>query len=328
MGKTDTAAHPEFEARGTFEHLRLGRSEVRHDPRTLRLASYLDDAVVLPEIPPSFDWTSSVPAWPMYGNDHLGDCTIAAAGHLIQAWTAAAGSPVTPEPDSIEHAYWSTGSEDNGRVEVDVLNYWRKTGIAGRQIIAYAYLDPKNLDHLCAAIYLFGGVYVGIDLPKSAQGQPVWDVVGDGASGDSAPGSWGGHAVPYVAYQQRGKDPLPGGLGALSLKTVTWGAVLDVTDAFHVHYCDEAYVPISLDFLKDGASPAGFDVAALTADLAEIGKVAAAQQIDDQVQAGDPGIAPDEVPDPNAGIENLDADGLRDEIDSVHVGGSDYYWQG
>ena len=41
----------------------------------------------------------------------------------------------------------STGANDNGAVEIDVLNYWRQTGIAGHKIGAYVALglDPEAL---------------------------------------------------------------------------------------------------------------------------------------------------------------------------------------
>src|SRR4051812_26356624 len=88
--------HPILVEHGSFEHVALGRVEARHDPRTLRLASYLDDAVLLPEIPETFDLVPQVGSWPMYGNDALGDCTLATVGHMIQAWYAANGVTVTP----------------------------------------------------------------------------------------------------------------------------------------------------------------------------------------------------------------------------------------
>lgn len=248
--------HPVLEAHGSFRHMPLGKLPPLHDDRTLRLASYLDVATVLPQIPAEADWTLAVPAWPMYANDHLGDCTCAAAGHMIQAWTTAAGNPKTPEEAAIVEAYWALGSGDTGRYELDVLNYWRQTGIGGETIGAYALIDPHDLDAVRAAIYLFGGVYTGVALPNTAAGQASWDVVGDGKTGSSAPGSWGGHAVPYNAF------------GPDGFKCITWGAALEVTTAFHLAYCDELYAILSPAWLNvQGASPAGFDLAALQADL-------------------------------------------------------------
>lgn len=252
--------HPEL-ARGSFAHLRLGKLARKNDPRTLRLAKYLTPEAAYPV---AADWTTGVSSWPMYGNDSLGDCTCAAAGHMIQAWTAAVGRELTPEEAQVIGAYWATGSEDTGRYELDVLNYWRKTGIGDDKIAAFVAIDPKNLDHVRFAIATFGGVYVGVALPLTAQGQPEWTVVGDGQSGGSAPGGWGGHAIPYVAYDTADDGKGQGG----SLKCVTWGAPLKMSDAFHLAYCDEAYAIVTTDWLaENGESPAGLNLQALLDDL-------------------------------------------------------------
>lgn len=261
--------HPHFDPDTGFAHLPLGALPSVHDLRQLQLATYLDLAA-LPTIPDLADLTLAVKSWPMYGNDRLGDCTVAAVGHMIQAWSAAVGAAVTPIDALIEEMYWLTGDPsytagqagdptDNGRVETDVLNFWRQTGITPGdpdKITAYVAVDPQNLANVRAAIYLFGGLYLGIALPITAQQQKVWDVVDPRLHGDSAPGSWGGHAVPHLAYKVGGH-----------FKIVTWGGVLEMTEAFHKAYVEEAYAVLSPDWFKDGASPPGFDMAALTADL-------------------------------------------------------------
>src|SRR5215469_7565963 len=84
--------------------LKLGKQVARHDPRTLLLASYLTPQ--LPTPPASFDLTGKVKAWGMMDNDQIGDCTCAAAGHLIMEWTANAGRKVfTPSDQQIVGAY-------------------------------------------------------------------------------------------------------------------------------------------------------------------------------------------------------------------------------
>ena len=66
--------------------LKLGKGSARHDPRALLLASYITPD--LPSPPTSFDLTTKMPAdWGMMDNDQIGDCTCAAAGHLIMEWT-------------------------------------------------------------------------------------------------------------------------------------------------------------------------------------------------------------------------------------------------
>lgn len=66
--------------------LKLGKQVARHDPRTLLLASYVTPT--LPTPPASFDLTARVSSWGMMENDQIGDCTCAAAGHLLMEWTA------------------------------------------------------------------------------------------------------------------------------------------------------------------------------------------------------------------------------------------------
>jgi hypothetical protein len=258
----ELAIHPEFAEHGDFGHLRLGRIKPAEPPK-LRLAKYVDEAVVLPATPLTTDFYSDVPSWPMYDNDSLGDCTCAASGHMVQAWSAAAGGLKTMGDADVVGVYWATGSDDNGRSEIDVLNYWRKQGIAAGttwvdKITAYAGVEASNLELVKAAIALFGGVYIGVGLPLTAQGQPVWDVVADDPE-RSQPGSWGGHAVPIVGYDED------------SLVVVTWGGVLKMTNAFFAEYVDEVYALLSPDFFggKD-SSPAGFDLSALEADLTAI----------------------------------------------------------
>jgi len=260
--------HPVLKTHGSFAGMKLGRGPVRHDRRTLRISRYL--VGTLPKLPAAFDLSKKVKTWPMYGNDKLGDCTIAATGHMIQAWTAAASILKTIAEHAVELAYWMTGNPpaktghpggptDDGRVELDVLTYWRNTGIGGHRIKAFASVTPRNHLHMRAGIFVLGGLYVGIALPLTAQTQTVWDVVGDGKTGASAPGSWGGHAIDIVGYDSDG------------LIGITWGAPIRITWAFVDAYFEEAYAIVSRDYLNaKGKTPLGLDVAQLQADAAAI----------------------------------------------------------
>jgi hypothetical protein len=199
-------------------------------------------------------------------NDTLGDCTIAAAGHLIQTWTGNAdANPVVIPDTDIVIAYEGacgynpqTPSTDQGGVEIDVLNYWRQTGIGGRKISAYASASPTNQNEIEQAIFTFGGIYIGVGLPTSAQSQAggLWDVT------PSTPkdfGTWGGHAVPVIQYDRTG------------LTCVTWGSLQRMTWAFFSAYVDEAYAVLSPDWIAANAlSPSGFNLAQLQLDLAQV----------------------------------------------------------
>jgi hypothetical protein len=249
--------------------LKLGKQPARHDPRALLLASYITPS--LPPPPASFDISTKVTNWGMMDNDQIGDCTCAAAGHLIMEWTANAGKKMfTPTDKQIVGAYSAitgynptTGANDNGANEVDVLNYWRQTGIAGHKIGAYMSLEPANHTHIMESVYIFEGCYIGVSLPISAQAQvqnhQPWSVPPGGPTGDGKPGSWGGHAVPVVAYDARG------------VTVVTWGALQMMTWSFWQTYTEEAYAILSPDYMTGKkTTPQGFSLKQLQADLADL----------------------------------------------------------
>lgn len=248
--------------------IRLGRNPKKHDRRNLMLARYLSAKPVLPA---AIDWTPAVKTglfdsgWPMFKNDAVGCCAEAAPGHMIECWTANAGIEQLVTDDAIIAAYSAiTGynpgdpSTDNGSAELDVLNYWRQTGIGGHRITAFVEISPASLTELRAAVAWFGGVYIGLDLPMSAQAQTgfVWDTVANDG------GEWGDHAVNIVAFDQDG------------FICITWGQKQRISNRFISSYCAEAYAIISPDWLNSaGISPSGFDLSALNADLAQIGSI-------------------------------------------------------
>jgi hypothetical protein len=239
---------------------KLGKLPAKTDPRTLLLTRYVD-RTKLPQPPATLDLTVHVPEWPMYANDRLGDCTCAAAGHMIEAWTASAdGDAVEVSEAAVVRAFDAvkitdpaTGEE--GAVELDVLKYWRATGIANHKIGAFARVSKHDHELLQAGAYLFGGLYIGLQLPQTAQDQAVWDWTHH-LTGPAAPGSWGGHAVDVVRYDER------------TLTVVTWGGLKEMTWSFWDRYVDEAYCLLSKDFLRGGTAPNGFDLAALKKELA------------------------------------------------------------
>ncbi len=253
------------------QKVKLGKGPARHDPRTLQLAKYIPPTAIAPP-PAKEEWAKRVAQWPMMLNDKLGDCTCACAGHMIEQWTTYASKTVTPADAAVLKAYEDVGgynpadpSTDNGAVILDVLNYWRKTGIGGRQILAFAAIEPKNHTEFMDSVVLFGNCYIGVALPVSAQTQAVWAVPPGGPTGQGAPGSWGGHATPIVSYDMRG------------LIVVTWGALKRMTWGFLDTYCDEAYAVLSQDWIeKTNLAPNNFDLTALQADLQQITAAAGA----------------------------------------------------
>jgi hypothetical protein len=245
---------------------RLGKQPAKHDARTLQFEKYIL-ASDLPACPAELSLENSVKSpWGMMDNDKIGDCTCASAGHMIMNWTANAGKENDPTEQQIVSAYSAitgynpdTGANDNGAVVLDVLNFWKQNGIADDKIDAFVSLEPQNDQQVRESTFLFGGCYLGIQMPLSAQDQQIWSVPSNGATGQGAPGSWGGHAVPVVGYDSR------------YLAVVTWGSVLYMTWQFYDTYCDEAFAILSLDWLnQEGVDLQGFDFQQLDADLTQI----------------------------------------------------------
>lgn len=234
--------------------MKLGKSPAVHDPRTLALARYTTAA---PTPPAEVHRSHNEFAWPMFLNDQLGDCTIAAAAHMRQSWAFETGRkpPTIPESGIVSAYYACSGGADNGCVELDVLNYWRKTGIAGDILGAFGSVNWRDATQVRQAIYLFGGCYIGLSLPLSAQRQSTWDVPVGGPRGDGEPGSWGGHAVNLVSYDSK------------RLACITWGSVKLMTWRFFGTYADEAYSCLSHDMLSGTKSPQGLNWQQLQADL-------------------------------------------------------------
>ena len=242
--------------------MRLGRKAIKTDSRTLALGDYLTPA--LPPPPPAADWTKGIASWGMMLNDKLGCCTIAGAAHAVQVWSANAGKMRTL-PDATVKKYYEKWdgyvpgkpNTDSGGIELDVLNDWQKHGLAGNQLFAFADPKPANLTQIRQSIALFGGVYIGLALPLTAQTQQVWDVAPKGGA-KAKPGSWGGHCVFVPKYDKTG------------FTCITWGGLKTMTLAFWKKYCDEAHTLFGKNWLTDKGSPAGFNQAQLEADLKAI----------------------------------------------------------
>jgi len=246
--------------------MKLGRRAARVGPGAPRAPALSGYTALAPMPPPParFDWSVRVANWPMYANDRVGDCTTAAIGHMIQLWTAGI---VTLSEEEVLAAYAAVSgynpddpNSDQGAAMLDVLMWWYHQGMpspappVGRdRLDGYAALRAGDDVELRQAIVAFGGVYAGLAMPLSAQSQDVWSDVGD------APGSWGGHCVPLVGYNETG--PI----------CVTWGAVKQMEWDFWRVYGDEAYALLSRDFLDTAeAAPNGVPWAQLQADLATI----------------------------------------------------------
>lgn len=254
----------------TFAY-KLGKKPARHDPRTLKLAAYLN-TTVLPTPPAAHDWTAGMPDdFGMLANDSVGDCAEAMAAHEIEIETNARGAGLMLfTPADVLDAYSAvTGynaakpETDRGTVLLDLLNYERTTGFCGHKIWAYAALmssgKAPDVDHVKLACWLFGPLSSGVllrqcDLDSSSA---MWTYTGDDRNSPVA----GGHAVPIVAYDADG------------VTLITWGARKRATWGWLIDRIDECYARLGGDWSRVAnvvLAPNGIAYADLAADLDRI----------------------------------------------------------
>jgi hypothetical protein len=241
--------------------VKLGKNAARHDPRTFYYAKYRTGQAAAPA---EAHWGHGI-SFAMLENDKYGDCVEAGYAHQVQIWGARAGNPFTPTDDEVISAYTAiTGfnpddpSTDKGTDMLTACNYWRSAGLGGQEITAYAKVSPQDKEQVSEAIAWYGGAYVGVQLPKSAQSQVGHEwVVTTGR--DAEAGSWGGHCIPLVGYDQD------------TVWCVTWGAQQKMTWEFLTTYCDEAFVMLAKEWIAaSGESPSHLAWGQLLADLANL----------------------------------------------------------
>jgi hypothetical protein len=239
----------------------LGKNPASYDSRTLKLAQYLIKEK-LPPLPPKENLYQKVSKFDILGNDQYGCCVVVGAAHTIQTWSANAAREQRMTAQQVIKTYLGlTGGYDTGLDVLAFLKYWRKNPLWGHPLGAYVSIDPRSSYQVQAAIYLFGGVFLGLSLPEYIQDATVWDIKQPGQSGDDEPGSWGGHLVHLGAY----------GMGNIDYLISTWTDEMPTTKRFVAAYADEGYALLALDWFKaDHKSPAGFAYKDLLSDLNRI----------------------------------------------------------
>lgn len=232
----------------------LGRLPSKPDSRTLRLAKYLMPS--LPPPPAFCRWDQGIDDWGVMGNDRYGNCVIVTSAHAILGWRANELDDTKRLSDDQVIDLSRRMGALRGYNILERLNYWRKTGMWGDKIKAFASADPTDPTLIRQTIHLFGMADIGLNMPTAWQDQEIWDT---GTGPRFRDGSWGGHSVPLIGYDDR------------HVYCVTWGQIQAITwPAFH-RYCDEAYAVLDPQWTAlDGIAPSGFDAATLEADLTAV----------------------------------------------------------
>lgn len=240
--------------------VRLGRQRPKSRSMNLSLEDYVTPEVMR-ALPESIDWTAAAQASidQMLGNDVEGCCVIASSYHIEGSATAADGGPVIiPDPAEAHEAYQTIcGPGDNGCNMEEVLKWQMTKGLkfrgAVRKIDGYVAIPIHTVELAKAAVFLFGNIKIGFNLPAAWTSAAIWDVTNTQIVG--------GHDVPALGFN---KDGLV--IASWARKyLVTWNAWQDR------RFADEAYVVLSPGWYgSDRVAPNKFPVAALQADLAKL----------------------------------------------------------
>src|ERR1700733_13779270 len=254
-----------------------------------RVLSGLAKVGALPAAPQSVSWNRSIAddGWGGLGNSPdqqgdkpVGDCTVAAACHMMMCWSDnAQPAPWTFLAADALQDFKDYKTSPDGATLFNILNDWQAYGIPRRSgaslvtvvIEDFALLDindPAQLKlQVQQSIQLLGGCYIGIELPKYAvkktlDGKPplVWNKTAaelDAMGKDAQKAPNAGHCVPAIGYDASG------------LEVITWGNRTQMSWDFFSRYRDEAWAVLckAAWMRGDGTTPSGLTANQLAQDF-------------------------------------------------------------
>lgn len=240
---------------------KLGKLPPRHDARTYKLTAPLKRPDIA--VPETCDWSKGI-IYDMSGNDKYGDCAFATRTAVLLTWTSLAQAPIRlPLSQTLDDYAKATGfnpqtgANDNGTILLDALNMWRRSGFNRNgptldYLTAYGIIDHKDHEAVKRAIYVLGGVYLGITVP-----QYLMTTDGDWAYEPDA--DWaivGGHCIAALGYD------------AFGPRIFTWGSTRRMSWQLWDAIVDEAYGLVSLEdqMTVHGKTTLGMDLQALIAE--------------------------------------------------------------
>lgn len=193
---------------------------------------------------------------PMALNNRFGDCTIAGAVHLNQQGALVLDMPWTYCGDEVtDRTYFTlTKGADSGLQLPQVLRPWHMGEFLGQKPNGgYGFVHPKATTQVQQSIWVFGAIYMAVNLPAIAQdqfkvdGSGVWELTHTQADYQIE----GGHCIVGVAYSPEG------------VYVVTWGGIVLVTWEWWFTYGTQAYAVVPPDFVAHNGDGRGFDLRAM-----------------------------------------------------------------
>ncbi len=241
--------------------------------------SYFADTLAPP--PPSAHWGGHVTApWGMAANGPdptvtiapsgwggCGDCVEAGKAHALLTANYDEAGHTVPDPTSDavieqycvsqnctpDQLFSDPGDHDNGEDITTSLTTWCSTEEYGVKLAFTAPVDVTNRDDIKNAIYLAGGLDIGIQLPQSAEEQFPNEWTWDPNSS-----TLGGHCVWLTGYTDD------------YVALVTWGKLIQATWQFIQNTMDEAHVLVLPQAIAAGKSPTGLLIPKWESDLSDL----------------------------------------------------------
>lgn len=292
---------------------RLGRRAPKNMP-AIRFADVLKPNAVIPPHPASEDYLARLSNWQMLGNDTAGDCVAVTWANMRRLVTAFLSTEVYPTQSEVWAIYRTQnpdfdpngspdtngpGSSADGGMDIQtLLEYLVKVGGPdGVLAVAFAKVDYTNQAEFEAALAIFGGVWVGVNVSQENQQEfedgQEWDAVGP---------IEGGHSVLSGGYRP-------------DVRFITWAAETAFTPAFVERRMEEAWVVAWPEHLGTAQFEAGIDAAAFAAAYTDL----TGKTLPPPVPSPTPAPTPQPGPAPAAANEAFAAV-LRPWVAMHHVG--------
>jgi hypothetical protein len=249
---------------------KYGRRPPKNAP-ALRFASFLRSAV--PSYPAAEDYLAKLTGWQLLGNDVAGDCNAVTWANMRRLVTATLTTEYYPTQAQVWKFYQTQnpgfdpagtqstngpGSKDDQGMDIQTgLEYLHATGGPdGVQAVAFAKVDHTDMAQVKAALSIFGGLWLGIQVLDANQQQ-----FAEGKTWTDVPGSAidGGHAILGGGYQP-------------DVRFITWAKETQFGPSFWngnvrgTPLVEEAWLAIWPEHLGTKAFEEGVDQAALAAD--------------------------------------------------------------
>lgn len=199
----------------------------------------------MPTPPAGWDWSQGEKlAFPILGNNRVGDCYYAACEHASQCWTGNSGQEVAFDEQQTVSRYLVLSGGDNGLNDALMIPEW-KAGIIGpagpRKVRSVLTINPNDRASLDLGAWAFGGVLWLASLSNTwlANARPgaIWDA--------STPDPTKGHAMMLSGKEQ--------GSGRYDVRTWGLSPAVQVTYAGILGADSEILVAFSDDqFRSDG----------------------------------------------------------------------------